>query len=242
MLKERVEVEYRIKGLLGRMGLQLVRYVKKHAGGKMIWRYASALGNKGNIEVDLNFMYRIPFFPVQKKDSIKFAGKQVYDLLLLDIHELAAGKLAALIERRAGRDFFDASHLFSLAEIDASKLRLAFVLYAAMCAKKNMAHVTIADIGVDTVDLQNRLVPMVKTHFFGKYGNMDICADRMTVRIQAGFSHLLPFTEKELGFINSIVIGEGVRPHLITTDPGLSVLIGSHPALIWANQRYFMNL
>jgi len=69
MLQERPEVENRMKGLFERMGLSLMRHPKEHAGGKMVWRYPSALGNQGNIEVDLNFMYRIPLLPIECRDS-----------------------------------------------------------------------------------------------------------------------------------------------------------------------------
>ncbi len=31
-----------------------------HAGGKLVWRYASLMGQKGNLEIDLNYMYRQP--------------------------------------------------------------------------------------------------------------------------------------------------------------------------------------
>ena len=39
---------------------------------------------------------------------------------VLDIHELAAGKLAALLARRASRDLFDAHHLLLRGGLDAS--------------------------------------------------------------------------------------------------------------------------
>lgn len=57
MLDERPKIENRIQALFERMGLTLTRNPKRHADGKMIWRYPSGLGNQGNIEVDINFMY-----------------------------------------------------------------------------------------------------------------------------------------------------------------------------------------
>lgn len=74
MLEERPEVENRMKNLFERMGLKMMRHPKEHAGGKMVWRYPSALGNQGNIEVDLNFMYRAALLPIEHKDSIIMAG------------------------------------------------------------------------------------------------------------------------------------------------------------------------
>lgn len=112
MIQERTEIETRIHQLLQNLGLTLFRNPKAHAGGKMVWRYPSALGNQGNIEIDLNFMYRIPLLPLEKRDSITLANQQVSQMQILDIHEIAAGKFSALIDRSAGRDFFDAYNLF----------------------------------------------------------------------------------------------------------------------------------
>jgi len=44
---------------------------------------------------------------------------------LLDLHELAAGKLAALLSRNASRDVFDAVELLRREDLDRAKLRLA---------------------------------------------------------------------------------------------------------------------
>ena len=51
---------------------------------------------------------------------------------VLDEHELAAGKLAALMARRASRDIFDAHHQLTRRRYDVERLRLAFVVYGAM--------------------------------------------------------------------------------------------------------------
>jgi hypothetical protein len=80
MLESRPEIEDRIKNLFKRMGLGLARNPKAHAGGKMVWRYPSALGNQGNIEIDLNFMYRVPLLPTEARDSVVMAGRQVKNL------------------------------------------------------------------------------------------------------------------------------------------------------------------
>ncbi|MFX8370059.1 nucleotidyl transferase AbiEii/AbiGii toxin family protein, partial [Acinetobacter baumannii] len=87
-------------------------------------------------------------------------GQQVKQLLLLDIHELAAGKLSALIDRGAGRDIFDAFHLFKHPTLEIKTLRLLFVIYAAMSHKKNFLDIKISDIVVDRKNLQNKLIPV----------------------------------------------------------------------------------
>lgn len=234
MMEERPQIENRIKGLFERMGLRLMRHPKEHAGGKMVWSYPSAFGNQGNIEVDLNFMYRIPLLPTEYKDSILVAGRQVKNLQLLDIHEIAAGKLTALLERQTGRDFFDAKELFQYANIEIKKLRLAFVLYAAMCSKKDILKLTLNDIVVDTADLKNKLIPVMNANFYEGFSSSEDWTEDLVNKVRDSFKSLLPFTEKEEIFMRSVTRGEGIKPELLITDPNLTELIKKHPGLLWA--------
>ena len=239
MLEERKEVEKRITGLCERLGLNLMRNPKEHAGGKMVWRYPSALGNQGNIEVDLNFMYRIPLLPVETKDSITLSGRQVRNLQVLDIHELAAGKLTALLERQTGRDFFDTNELFQYKHIDKEKLRVIFVIYAAMCTKVDMLNLAINEIAIDYVDLKNKLIPVMKNNYFDSFSSPDGWLKNMTDNIHNGFKALLPFSSSEVAFIDSVKTGNGIRPELFVEDANKLDfnLIKMHPALLWAASK-----
>ncbi len=57
------------------------------------------------------------------------------EIVVVDRHELAAGKLAALCSRNASRDIFDARELLRRDDIDRGKLRLAFVVYGGLNRK-----------------------------------------------------------------------------------------------------------
>jgi len=239
MLSERPEVENRIKNLFERMGLKQSRNPREHAGGKMVWRYPGALGNQGNVEVDINYMYRVPLLPIEKRDSIIMAGKQITNLQVLDIHELAAGKLTALLERQTGRDFFDANELFKYAKINRDKLRNIFVLYSAMCSKKDMLSLTISDITVDKRDFKNKLIPVMKNNFCDGFTSTAEWTATIINNVQKGFGSLLPYTPLEVKFIRSVINGTGVNPELFIDNENLVdfSLIKKHPALLWAKKR-----
>ncbi|MCL2649259.1 MAG: hypothetical protein FWD61_20055 [Phycisphaerales bacterium] len=49
--------------------MNITRAPADHAGGKWQLRYESAIGEGGNMEVDLNFMYRVPLWPVTLRDA-----------------------------------------------------------------------------------------------------------------------------------------------------------------------------
>lgn len=237
MLKERPEVEERIRQLLQRLGLTLSRYVQKHAGGKMSWRYASALGNQGNVDVDLNFLYRIPLLAIKTKSSVTLASQQVNQFQLLDLHELAAGKLTALIDRAAGRDFFDAYHLFKNTQLDSRFLRLCFVIYAAMSSKKDYLTINIEDIDVDPSDLQNKLMPMLNGRPYADFPSTNDWIDHLLNEVKSGFHQLLPLNNQECLFIKNIREAGNICPELITSDLELATKIKSHPSLLWASNK-----
>ena len=48
---------------------------------------------------------------------------------MIDVHELAAGKLAALVGRSASRDLFDVVGLLRGGQLLEERLRVGFVVY-----------------------------------------------------------------------------------------------------------------
>lgn len=50
---------------------------------------------------------------------------------MLDIHEMVAGKLVALITRRTARDLFDAHRIIAMPGLDWSKIKLATLMIGA---------------------------------------------------------------------------------------------------------------
>lgn len=132
LLSERPQVEKALEAVCLRENMTIRRTPQKHAGGKWQLRYESAVTPGGNLEIDVNYMFRLPLWEIQKKPSVVIGGKATRDVAVLDPHELAAGKLTALFARTASRDLFDAYHLLTQTEIDMPKLRFAFLLYGAM--------------------------------------------------------------------------------------------------------------
>ncbi|WP_073476831.1 nucleotidyl transferase AbiEii/AbiGii toxin family protein [Desulfatibacillum alkenivorans] len=118
-----------------------------HARGKWILGRQGALGQPGNIEVDLNFMFCVPLWPVVSSESKNIGAWAAHDIPLLDIHEILAGKLAALFARRQARDLFDCYNLFEKEGLDRSKIRSAFIAYGAM-NRKDWRTVSLDDVNL----------------------------------------------------------------------------------------------
>jgi predicted nucleotidyltransferase component of viral defense system len=233
MIEERPKVEERIERICKGLGLVMDRKPSMHAGGKMIWRYPSALGNQGNIEIDLNYMYRIPLVPITMKSSVDIAGEKIENIAILDIHELAAGKLSALVDRGAARDVFDAHFIFHNMDVDDELLRILFIVYAAMSRKTDIRKFDYQAIHCDETEFQHRLVPMLKKEFINDVENVKGWSKMLLKECYSQFSRLLPFSENEQNFLTRIIDCGEIQPELIC-DGALAEKLSIHPALQWA--------
>jgi len=67
---------------------------------------ARAKGEPGNLELDINFMLRTPLWPFVTKECHPVGSICAARVSALDLLELTAGKLAALLARSASRKVF----------------------------------------------------------------------------------------------------------------------------------------
>jgi predicted nucleotidyltransferase component of viral defense system len=236
MLIERPQIQSTITAICERNGLMLDRNPNRHAGGKMIWRYPSSLGQMGNLEIDLNFMFRVPLWPVELKSSCIVGSQQIHNIPVLNVHELSAGKLAALIDRKTGRDIFDAYHLLTELELDNKKLRLALIIYTAISRKVDLRKLTPHDINVNLDDLRKRLVPLLKKDAINEC-SLSIWTENLVKQCQKAFMRLLPLTGDENEFLNRLLNNGKIEPELITNDSKLIENIKLHPAIRWSAQN-----
>lgn len=230
LLAERPKVEQAIHAVCSREGMNITRVPTDHAGGKWQLRYASSLGASGNLEIDVNFMFRVPLFPVALRDA-RVGSFMVTQIPVLDLHEVAAGKLAALLARQASRDLFDVHQLLSRGGLDPARLRLGFVLYGAM-NRKDWRTVAISDLGYDAQELENELVPVVRQEFLAQQKAGD-WAEQMITACRQALAVVLPFTSAEREFLDRILDHGEICPELLTTDAALIERAKTHPLLLW---------
>jgi predicted nucleotidyltransferase component of viral defense system len=236
MLAERPELERAIEVVGQAEGMSTVRVPDEHAGGKWQLRYQSALGQAGNVEVDLNYMLRVPLWPVQALDSRPLGRFTASAVPLLDIHEIAAGKLAALLSRRASRDLFDAHALLARRDIDDARLRTAFVAYGAM-NRVDWRTVTPDSIGFEVDELREQLLPVLRSSAFRGDRELKAWADGLVADCRKGLSRLFPFTEAEREFLDRVLDHGEIRAELLTADEALAGRIAQHPSLAWKAQN-----
>ena len=203
MLAERPRLEEALQAVFGREDFTIRRMPSEHAGGKWSLRYPTAAGQSGRIDVDVNYMYRVPLWPVHPADSHPVGSWQATNIPVRDNHELAAGKLAALLSRRRARDLFDCRQLLMLDTLDPSRLRTAFVIYGAM-NRRDWRTVTIDDVAFDPRELSGQLLPSLPA---SAVAGMDAAEyGRMLVEdCREALSALLPFDAREEEFLSRLL-------------------------------------
>ena len=234
MLAERPKVEKALSDVFAREGLSVRRGGgDEHAGGKWSLRYGSSLGGGGNLEVDMNYLHRVPLWDVATRDSFDVGGYRATGIAVLDVHEVAAGKLAALLSRRVARDLFDVHGLLSSQKLDRETLRTAFVVYGG-ANRKDWRTVSVKEVAFDEQELRNNLMPLL-----GGHAAREISADparwasSLVEETRKMLKIVLPLSRNEKTFLNRLNDEGKVDPSLITRDPKVTERIGKHPGLAW---------
>lgn len=69
MREERPKIEQAVQAVFKREGFTVRRMPEEHTWGKWSLRYQNTFGQSSKLEVDINFMYRVPLWPIITMDS-----------------------------------------------------------------------------------------------------------------------------------------------------------------------------
>jgi len=232
MLADKPKLEQAIQAVCSREGLTVKRVPTEHAGGKWRLSYMTVAGSTAALEIDVNFMLRGPLWPVTISDSGRVGTMQASGISVLDPHELAAGKLAALCSRNASRDLFDARALLRHPSIERNKLRLAFVVYGGI-NRKDWRTVELDDIDADPQELKRELGIMLRREH--RPANTDLIQWTRTLvdETRALMASVLPLEANELEFIERLNAHGEIVPSLLTSDGAMQEKIEQQPGLQW---------
>lgn len=232
MLADRPKVNQAINAVLSREGFTVKRVPIEHAGGKWRLNYQSFTGQSGNLEVDVNFMFRQPLWEVQSVDSRAVGGFRARNISVLDIHELAAGKIAALFARHQARDIFDTHQLLCNVKLDQKRLRTAFVVYGAL-NRKDWRTICLEDVAFDPQELKRMLIPVLRENSASGGEDMSMFAQRLVTECREQLSLVYPLSAKEKEFLDRILTKGKIEPSLLTTDADVQDRIMRSPMLLW---------
>jgi hypothetical protein len=232
LLAERPRVDQAVQAVCSREGLAVRRVPSDHAGGKWRLTYAGATGSPGNLELDINFMLRTPLWPCVVADCHPVGSFRAAPVSVLDLHELTAGKMAALLARSASRDVFDAHALLATSGLDLAKLRLGFVVYGGI-NRKDWRKVSADDVKADVNEVRMELVPMLRSDLAPGREAVAGWTAKLVAECRERLSALLPLDDAEVEFLRRLNdLGE-IVPELITCDQAQQATIREYPGLRW---------
>ena len=232
MLAERPKFEQAVQAVCNREGFAVRRSPEEHAGGKYLLTYQSYTGQSSNLEIDINYMFRQPLWSIKPYVSLELGPVKVNNIPVLDIHELAAGKLAAMLSRGQARDLFDSHFLLKSEVLNPDKLRLAFVVYGAM-NRNDWRSVTTENINFEPAELARQLLPTLKAGTAEKYGKPTDYGLYLIKECRESLSTVLPFTPSEITFLDLLLDQAIIDATLLTSDPVLQARIQNQPLLQW---------
>jgi predicted nucleotidyltransferase component of viral defense system len=232
MLTDKPKVEQAIAAVCAREGLTVKRMPSEHAGGKWRLSFVNMAGSSDNLEIDLNFMLRVPLWPVTTLDSKAIGPVVAKQIAVVDRHELAAGKLAALCSRNASRDIFDARELLRRSDLEPSKLRLGFVVYGGL-NRKDWRTVRVEDVTAEAAELKRALVPMLRAEVRPKEPAIAAWTQALVRETRELLAVVLPLAKHELEFLERLNGAGDIVPDILSDDPAMQTIIRDQPGLKW---------
>lgn len=236
MQAERPELEAALSRLLLAQGYAVRRQPDEHAGGKWLTRYASALGGNAALEIDLNYMSRQPLFGAARMDSVELGGVCIRDTLVVDIREIVAGKIVALVNRRAARDLFDARRILAIDELDWRSIKAA-VLAIGASGRRDWRTASVDDIGGDARDLRQKLMLCLPRGYFEKAGGADAWIDETVTNCRERLKFLFDWASGERAFLDTLLGRGEIDVASLDVDDGLRGRIAIMPMLAWKAQN-----
>ena len=236
MIEKRPKVEQIFQAILSRENYVIKRNTREHAGGKWRIQYVNYSGQTSNLEIDINYMFREPLWNAQTFTSFKLGTYSVNSFQILNINELAAGKMAAMFSRHQARDLFDVYKLLTCSELNEQCLRPAFVVYGAF-NRKDWRKISLKDIDFDPKEIQRTLSPVLQKQALPEGTTILNLAKQMIKICREKISIVFPFSKHEMLFLDKILAKGIIEPSLVTDHITLQNKIMRHPLLQWKTKN-----
>lgn len=228
MLAERPEVERAVAVLARGRAYRVQESREEHAGRKFHLGYTSTAGTPDRIEVDLNFLMRLPLAAPVRTAMWQPEGIDQPVVTIAAVEELAIGKLCALLARALPRDLFDAVHLPPLlgADWDGTGFRRLFVALAGM-----LNH-PLHSYGLDRLDrvtddmVSEQLGPMLSR-------SRQVTAADLKRQAWGVVQPLLALDDGEREYTDRLQRGDLHPELLFADDPAMAARLREHPVLRW---------
>ena len=229
MLADRPEIESAITRIARAGSYRVQLSGEEHASRKLFLSYRNATGLPDRIEVDVNYLHRVPLAEPDELELWQPGDHPRPSVRQVGVSELAAGKLCAFLDRAAPRDLFDVARLPAIvgAGWGLQPFRSVFVALAGTLPHAMHSYRSDRLDRVTDAAIEEQLHPMLARRA-GAPSGPELRAAAWKV-----VAPLLDLTDSEREFTDRLQFGE-LRPELIfAAQPELAARAARHPGLLW---------
>jgi len=227
MRKERPRIEQALNRLLEAEGYTVKRIPEEHAGGK--WRLSapSAFGETFTLELDNNYLYRVPLGAVQYQTPATPDEEYAVPFPLVSTNELYAGKILALLDRGATRDLYDVYWAIKNEFLMPDSPLKPILLFLGLAQRSDWRAVSPDIIeGISRRQIEIELDPMLN-----REDTFPLEEAKSTV--QPFLSKLLQYSSAEKTCITQFLDHGEFQPEMVVDDPVLLDQLRNHPVIQW---------
>jgi len=229
MEEERPRVEDALVTLIQRLGFRVQRSPDAFAGRKFFASYPSVFGPDDRVEVDLNYLWRIPLDDVQSVEFWQPGELERPTIRMVSPLELGVGKLLAYLNRTAPRDVWDTARLPGILgeTLRGHQFKRTFVALSAMLP--HPLHTYSRDVlerRAPSELMAGQLFPMLTE-------NSQLDAAEL---LEQSWSVAAPFVEltaDERAYVDEIHAGTANLELLFPDAPAIAQRLAEHPVIGW---------
>lgn len=235
MLEDRPLVETALEELARKRGYRAQKSADAFAGRKFYLNYRSVLGPEDRIEIDLNFLFRVPLAGIETRELWQPGDLERPSVRMVGQDELFLGKLLAFLERGAARDAWDVAHLPERAasRLTAERFRKFFMALSVVLERPLLSY--------SRERLERRITDQAFTEQVGPLlnGRIDFAARDLVEKAWAIIGGFLELSDKETEFFRSLERGDLRLELIFPDDQAEAERWAGHPAIKWkmANVR-----
>jgi len=232
MLAERPAIERLVEQVGRGQGYRVQWSADEHAGRKVHLRFFNAFGTADEVQIDLNFLFRVPLGDVSWRELWRPSAGPPTLVRVVSFAEAAAGKLVAALARGLPRDVYDVRRLPSLDPhgwSDQHRIRRLFVAIAGVLDRP------LTEYGEDRLrisdqQVRDQLEPMLTR-------DERVTTEQLRSGAWQVMAPMLDLDEAEREYTTRLQLGEFLPALLFPEDGPLAARLARHPALLWKAQN-----
>lgn len=169
--------------------------------------------------------------------SVAIGPYRAANVPVLDIHEIVAGKMVALITRRTARDLFDAHRIISMPGLDWAKIKAATLMIGASAKSFDWRTASPDAVGCEVGDITGKLVMCLHDRYFDAFGGPKAWIETATAECPEKLAPLFLFTAGEKAFLDSVIDRGEIDASPLDVPQTVRAGIEASPALRWKAQN-----